>query len=465
MEISSAAKVGMITLVAIIFLGLIFSQVGKWKDREAGYPIMVIFNQVSGLQPEAKVRLAGVNVGKVKEILILPDYKIKVLLSITYHNLKIEQGSKFNVIGSVWGDKWIEIYPPLKQVRPGVSPTPAPTMAPGEVVVGEPPVSLEQFLVEGQGLLKDFKKAIANINSLVGDPRVQSDFKGTLSNFNVLSKNLKTASLNADKLVQDVRYHVDNIGGQLGGFSSAMKRIAQLNESDIRVIVKNLKETSHSLNLAMASIKKLTTNEQLSDDIVATIASLRKTGEEISGIAYDIHTLTSDPQIKEDLKQVIHEARQTVNGANMLFKKLNNMLGGEEKQSRIFEIDAENEWVKTNGLSSANVNAVLFPQGSFNFKLGADSVGHGTLYNVQLGKKFKFITPRAGIIRSELGIGFDTNFSKLFNISLDAYDTRYPKVDLLGRFNIGGDFYLLGGSRNIFDTNGHYTIFGAGKKF
>lgn len=456
MEISSAAKVGMITLVAIIILGLVFSQIGKWKDAEGGYTITVIFSQVAGLSPEAKVRLAGVNVGKVKEIQILSDYKVKVILSITYRNLSIEKGSKFNVIGSVWGDKWIEIYPVPKGEKDGLQPK--PILAPGSVVAGEEPASLEQFLSEGQEILKEFKAAIVNINKLIGDTGVQTDFKGTVANLNAISNNLKTAS-------SSIMHHVDYIGSKLGGFSSTLSRMAEFNEKDIRVIVKNLKETSHNLNLAMNSIKKLATSQQLSDDILATVASFRKTGEEISAIAYDIHTITSDPEIKEDLKQTIHEARQTVHGANILLKKINNAVGGDENQSKLFQIDMENEWAVKGGQSFSNVNAVLLPQGSYNLKLGADSIGHGTLYNIQLGKKFNVFTPKAGIIRSQLGIGLNANLFKYFDLSVDAYDTRTTKVDVLGRLNIGKDFYILGGSRNIFDTDGRYTIFGAGKIF
>ena len=57
-------------------------------------------------------------------------------------------------------------------------------------------------------------------------------------------------------------------------------------------------------------------------------------------------------------------------------------------------------------------------------------------------------------------------FDKRFELSGDAYNTSRVQVDLYGKVLFPGDFYLLGGFRDVnhSKTTG-YPIIGAGKRF
>lgn len=472
MEISSAAKVGMIGLLAIIILGLIFSQIGDWKNRETGYEINIVFDKVGGLQPQAKVTLSGVTVGKVKNITILPSHKVKITALITYKGLIINKESKFTIVGSLWGDKWVEIYPKPPVQIGDATPRPVVTLAPGAEVEGVNPVSMEQIVFEGQAVLEELKKAVAQINNLIGDPKMQKEFRGSVENFYELSKNFRTASASLDaninSMVSTIRTNVEKISVDLLEFSGSAKRMGVNNEEDIRAIVKNLKLMSHNLNLAVETVKTIVTKKEFSEDIAGTLENIRKASEEVAGIAGDIRIITSDPQIREDLKQTIHEARQTVHQASLMFENINSIIGPDKSnnKNKLLKVDVEAEWAKATGQAVPNVNMFVFLQKRLNFKIGADSIGHGTVLNLQAGTNYKdIIYPRAGIIRSNLGLGLDGRIGNIFNVSVDAYDTQKTKVDAVGRLSIGKDFYLLGGQRNIFDSQLKTTIFGVGKSF
>ncbi|MFH1454180.1 MAG: MlaD family protein [Armatimonadota bacterium] len=471
MEISSAAKVGMITLLALIIVGLIFSQIGSWKDRESGYEIGVVFDQIAGLQPQAKVSLSGVTVGKVKKIEILPNGRVEVTLIITYKGLQIEKDAIFTILGSLFGDKWVEIYPRPKEEGLSGPQIPAAPLNPGDIVLGQPPVSVERMLVEGQQTLRQLREAVAQINKLVGDPKMQAEFKGTVSNFYSASKNIDSSissiSNDVKGMVADLRGSVDRITSDLMGFSGSVNRMANHNEDDLKVIVTNIKEMSVNLNSAVAKINEIVTKEEFSEDIAATLSNIKDASENIAGIASDIRIITSDPQIRQDLKETISEAKKTVHQANVMFSNVNDIIGGDgEKKNKLFRLDVEGEWVKATGLSTPNMNLRLFPDGKMNYKIGADNIGHGALYNLQAGTNYKdMIFPRLGIIRSNLGIGFDTRIGKFFEVSVDAYDTQNTKVDAIGRVKVGAGFYLLGGQRNVFDPQLKTSIFGVGKSF
>jgi phospholipid/cholesterol/gamma-HCH transport system substrate-binding protein len=484
MEISPAAKVGMIVVLALVMLGLVVSQLGNWKYKEVGNRYYVLFENVSGLQVNAPVRKAGVKIGQVTEINIIgKDSKDKNLVDkvkvTIYINAKDDQGkpiqltkeSSFAISSSFMGDKWLEIYP-----REGEE------LKPEEMAAGKSPVSLDDLIVKGEATLDQLKMAVDNFNMLVGDTKVQKDLKDTVANFRAISGNLKTASAkfdktidqlgtrlvalaeHADTVLKDVDSEVKSMGGDVKGFTSSLKRMAVSNEPKINDVVANLQQTSHNLNASMEAIKKLVTNEKFGGNILKTLDNIASASEEVEGIASDVRSLTSDPELKEDLKATVHEARETVKGVNDLVKRVRATLGiGEGEKLKLMELDANMEWNTQSGRSAANTNLWILPKSAHTMKVGVEDIGDHNYFNLQYGKTMKSFRPRVGIVRSEAGVGTDAFLGKNFELNMDAYDPDDVKVDFLGRIMFNGDFYVMGGVRDAFD--GKQGIIGVGKKF
>jgi phospholipid/cholesterol/gamma-HCH transport system substrate-binding protein len=484
MEISAAAKVGMIVVLALVMLGLIVSQLGNWKYQEVGVRYYVVFDNVAGLQSNAPVRKAGVKIGQVTEINIIgPDSKDKSLVDkvrVTIYvsakddkgkPIQLSQNSLYTISSSFMGDKWLEIYP-----REG------PILEAEHDVMGKSPVSLDDLIVKGEETLGELKKAVDNFNGLVGDTNVQKDLKQTVSNFKAISGNLKKASAkfdttidqlgtrvvalagHADVVLKDVDLQIKSMGGDVKGFTSSLNRMTKTNEPRINDVVKNLQETSHNLNSSMKAINDLVTNEKFSKDILKTLDNIASASEEVEGIASDVRSITSDPQIKSDIKATIHEARETVKGANDLIKRVRATLGLEPGEKlKLAELDASMEWNTQTGRSAANTNLWLLPKSRHTMKVGVEDIGNNNYFNLQYGRTMKSVRPRIGIIRSEAGVGADAFMGKHFELNMDAYDPTDVKVDFLGRFLFNGDFYVMGGVRDAFD--GKQGVIGVGKKF
>jgi phospholipid/cholesterol/gamma-HCH transport system substrate-binding protein len=82
-SISSEAKVGLFVLVGLIILGYMSVQVGKQSfGLKKGYTLEVVFDSAAGLNRDASVQIAGVEVGQV-EAITLKDGKALVRLRIT----------------------------------------------------------------------------------------------------------------------------------------------------------------------------------------------------------------------------------------------------------------------------------------------------------------------------------------------------------------------------------------------
>ena len=71
MAVSTEQKVGLFFLATLILLAVMIELVEDWRPFEDQYQYVSYFNYAVGLKVGDPVRIAGVDVGKVKKISIL----------------------------------------------------------------------------------------------------------------------------------------------------------------------------------------------------------------------------------------------------------------------------------------------------------------------------------------------------------------------------------------------------------
>jgi phospholipid/cholesterol/gamma-HCH transport system substrate-binding protein len=149
--LSLEAKVGAFVLAGLVCIAAAIFLLGDYTF-ERRYTLYVTFNDVANLTKEAPVKLSGVEIGKVKD-LVLEDHHAKVVVAIR-HGVDVYNDAAFS-IGStgIIGSKYL-------QIDQGHSS--AGVMPPGSVVRGVDPVSIEKALTQTldklQGLLDDMTK-------------------------------------------------------------------------------------------------------------------------------------------------------------------------------------------------------------------------------------------------------------------------------------------------------------------
>jgi phospholipid/cholesterol/gamma-HCH transport system substrate-binding protein len=108
-------SVGMLMLAgiaAVAFLALQVSARG-FSQNKAGYEVAAYFTNAAGLTDKAKVSLAGVTIGRVESIEIIPaSMKAKVDMKIdnTVDYLSSDSTAVIQTSG-VLGEKYVAIYP------------------------------------------------------------------------------------------------------------------------------------------------------------------------------------------------------------------------------------------------------------------------------------------------------------------------------------------------------------------
>ncbi|MFQ5585857.1 MAG: MlaD family protein, partial [Thermodesulfobacteriota bacterium] len=81
-KLTSEAKVGLFVILGMLLLVYMSLKVGGFRfGRSEGYEISVRFETAAGLDKDSSVRVAGVEVGRVKSI-TLDGNKAKVVLMI-----------------------------------------------------------------------------------------------------------------------------------------------------------------------------------------------------------------------------------------------------------------------------------------------------------------------------------------------------------------------------------------------
>lgn len=148
---SPEIKVGLFVLIGLIIVGYMSVKITKYgKKIKRGYEVSAIFDSISGLVRDASVEIAGVEVGRVRDI-SLKDSQAKVDMIVDPAvRLKKDAQALIRTKG-ILGDKFVELVPG----------TLAEEIGPGEVINDTtPPVELDQVLTNVGPVLDDLRSVI-----------------------------------------------------------------------------------------------------------------------------------------------------------------------------------------------------------------------------------------------------------------------------------------------------------------
>ncbi|MFP4086209.1 MAG: outer membrane lipid asymmetry maintenance protein MlaD [Desulfobacteraceae bacterium] len=103
--------VGVFMILGMVCLGYLSIKLGKMELLGGeGYEIRAVFSNSGGLKSGSSVVIAGVEVGRVKEV-ALEDYRARVVLRLPSH-LKVQEDAIASIkTKGLIGEKYLEITP------------------------------------------------------------------------------------------------------------------------------------------------------------------------------------------------------------------------------------------------------------------------------------------------------------------------------------------------------------------
>lgn len=398
-------KVGIFVAIGLLIFAYLVLWLGTREVeifKKEGYILKTRFTTLAGLEKNSSVRVAGVRVGRVKDI-DLKEGMAEITMFI-YSDVKIREGSKAAVSSmGIMGEKYVEIFP---------GPPEKPFLKENSYVEGIQPLSIDQIGQTFYSLGEDVKSVGKIIKDALTEPSGENRLRNLLENLEETIRNLKEISNIINSEYPDMK----------NSFSDLTKKL----ESDLEKISSGFERVSKEISTIISENKK---------EINKSVENLNKTMEKTQRLISELEEITGKVKGGEGL------ASKVLNDPNF-YKKIESNL--DELKETLEE-------------SRKVISKYSFPEISYGIRgeyLSSDSLARGYLsfsisrenkrfiegeilkdpwkekmkFSFLGGIKYKDFYAKAGFIESSFGLGLGFQPFKDIELSIDSFDlNRRPR--------------------------------------
>lgn len=228
MRINTETSVGIFVLGALAIFFYMTFHIGVFRLDTASYrKQFVYFNDISGLAKKADVKIAGVKVGWVSDILLATQngggYNVKAeIMVLKKYKLRSDSYSTVRQDGLL-GVKYLEVTPGSPMAPPLLANQP----------LGKPGVSPASI----DDLLQQFKTIATNVEDITGS------IKDSI------------ATPKGKNRVNDIMIDLHSAADRIASFSEVVDRIARTNEDDVNGIIRDVRDFASQMRNTMPMLK------------------------------------------------------------------------------------------------------------------------------------------------------------------------------------------------------------------
>lgn len=319
----------------LIAMGILFYFTAVINGRSAlfggkDYIMNVEFQGVGALKANDKVCVLGMEVGKVKSLILSEDYEKVIAVLELGREIPVYEGYQINVrSSSVFGGEFVQINP---GTRPGKR------IDPGQLLKGIPPVdimgeaaSLIKTLKEDEAILRkmtdnesffnDLKSAAREFNEGAGKMNKIADSlingKGTASKFLndtslydqtvSLFSSMKETSVNMNALVSEIRQLKEgkNSFSRFLTDDSAYEKFTRMLDS--------VSEASAKISSDKGSFGRIMNDDgKLYNELYGSLKSVRELASQVNNDKSSLGMLLKDRELYDELLKTVKQIRASV---------------------------------------------------------------------------------------------------------------------------------------------------------
>ena len=286
----SELRVGIFMLGALLVSGfLIINSSGSFNPFEKKLKLRVRFDTADGLHPGANVQLAGVSVGKVDDVNLLPpdspqDQRIEAILSVGQKldnkpiNELIRSDSRAQLVAtSILGnDKMINITPGTNNVSPIEENAILPSSAGNSL--NQLTETLNQLSVPAKEILAKANRGEGTLGRVINDEALYNNLDSAVSETKDTMTRLQTT--------------IEKVNRGEGSAGKLLNDPALYN--NLNKTVTHLESISADIKAGRGSAGKFINDEALYAETRDAVVELRRSVEKISSIADDVKLITMD---------------------------------------------------------------------------------------------------------------------------------------------------------------------------
>lgn len=392
MQISVETRVGLFVLMALAIFVYMGFKIGSFRfDRTNYVQYSLNFDDISGLSRKSDVKIAGVKVGWVESVGLLPDKSMPAQAVIMVHSQYTLYQNAHGVVrqDGLLGPKYIELIPGdpgLIKLRPG-----------SYLQESIPPVSVDELMrefkhiaVNVRDVTDSFKEAMGGeeaseklqqfIQNITSAADRISSFSGVLERSFVKNEDHIDALLQLGTTITQVSNTLQN--EILPGFQNSIDRIASVFDRDFNRIASNVETVAQSMDEAVIEAR----------DSLHSISTVATKINEGSGL---IGKLINEDETYRDFKGAIEGIRNYVT-------KLDRMQIVFDMHSEKMQRPAENYiWEDNKGY----IEARIYPREDYFFLIQYMQTEKGFLKRTEKQKDYLNLQDRLEIFPDQLEMG------------------------------------------------------------
>lgn len=293
----SQLRVGIFVLVGLAVLAfLILNSTGDFNPFEKKLRLKARFAAADGLKEGSDVQIAGVRIGKVESVTLLPpdtpeDSKIEALMAVDSElsgrpiteRIRTDSTAQLVSINMLANDKLINITPGTQKGSP---------VAEGHVLESIEAISINQLTKTGNDLLQQINKLAVPANEILNKANQGDGTLGAIVNDESLYRNLDATVAETKLTITKLQTTLDKVN-RGDGTAGRLLNDAEL-YNNLNKTVSQLEAISTDIRAGRGTAGKFVTDDALYNETRAAIIDLRTSAAKINSIADDFKLISTD---------------------------------------------------------------------------------------------------------------------------------------------------------------------------
>ncbi|MFL6244582.1 MAG: MlaD family protein [Thermoanaerobaculia bacterium] len=459
---TSAAKVGIVMLVALAVLGYFILRIEdiNLSRSKTTHVVKAIFDDVAGLDDESAVRIAGVRKGHVTDIKVLPDGRAEVTLQVD-DDVPLHANAQATVANlGLLGEKYIELDPGTPN---------APVLSTTGVVTlpGTQPATFDDVTDQVAAIAQDVKAITTSMRAVMAGPSGQQRLEEIVENVRGITadvrllisanrENVDATLLNTREITAHLRTEIPRLAATLDRVANQIGGTVGENRPDVREVVQNLKGlsadlrvTADNLNAITGHVKsgegtvgKLFYSDEAHDRLTGALSSVESGVKSLQETLGRANRIQMDLGIKADYYAGLSD--QKVDGVSTVEGSSRSTVGlrliPNPERNRFYNIELADD-PRGRKREKTQIETRTNPDTGESTTIVTETTKYDRdfLLSAQAGWVLDDLSLRVGLFDSTGGVGADYRMNDRLRVTGEAFDfgkkrDDNPHIRLLGEY-------------------------------